>query len=286
VNLGANTLTINSAGTTGNIAGIVAGTGGLINSGAGTFILTGTNTYSGSTLVSAGTLSLYAVGSLGNTSGTTVSSGAALVLSTNYSGILVNANPITLNGTGIGGTGALVMSGNSDTLNNPIVLQSSSTIGGTGTGTFTLAGAITGTNTNLTINLTNAGISLPTTTLTTSGNLAVTTSGAIVQTGVLTIPGTSSFTAGANAITLTQANNFTGAVSLSNSSTNNVSVTNSGALVIGTSSIGQNLSLIAGGSISENGVITAIGGTTTAAVTALTSDILLVHKQIILAQLR
>ena len=106
-------------------------------------------------------------------------------------------------------------------------------------------------------------------------NLTITSSGAISETGALTVPGTSSFSASANAITLTQTNNFTGAVSLSNSSTNNVSVINSGALVIGLSSIGENLSLTAGGSISETGAITATGGTTTVAVTASSSDILL-----------
>ena len=91
----------------------------------------------------------------------------------------------------------------------------------------------------------------------------------------LTVPGTSSFNAGANAITLTQTNAFTGAVALLNSGTNDVSLTNGSALQIGTSSIGHNLTLTAGGSISETGVITASGGTTTVAVTVANSDILL-----------
>ena len=107
--------------------------------------------------------------------------------------------------------------------------------------------------------------------------MTVTSLVAITQTGALTVPSTSSFSASANAITLTQSNNLSGAVSLSNSSTNNVSVTNSGALMIGASTIGENLSLIAGGNISETGMITATGGTTTVTVTAATSDILLRH---------
>ena len=42
----------------------------------------------------------------------------------------------------------------------------------------------------------------------------------IAQSGVSTVSGASSFTSGANAITLDQANEFTGAVSLSNSGAN------------------------------------------------------------------
>ncbi|MDE2234554.1 MAG: filamentous hemagglutinin N-terminal domain-containing protein, partial [Gammaproteobacteria bacterium] len=58
-----------------------------------------------------------------------------------------------------------------------------------------------------------------------SGNLNVTSTGAISQTGALTIGGTSSFSAGANAITLNNGgNSFTGAVSLNNSGANAVSL--------------------------------------------------------------
>src|SRR4029077_7459140 len=100
---------------------------------------------------------------------------------------------------------------------------------------------------------------------------------AISQTGALVVPGTSSFSAGANGIDLTTnggGNNFTGAVALNNSGANDVSITNSGALQIGASTIGQNFNVTAGGNISETGVITS-GGTTTVAVTAPASDILL-----------
>ncbi|MBI3516313.1 MAG: filamentous hemagglutinin N-terminal domain-containing protein, partial [Proteobacteria bacterium] len=62
-------------------------------------------------------------------------------------------------------------------------------------------------------------------------NLTVTSNGAITQTAAATVGGTSSFAAGANAITLTQAaNSFTGAVTLSNSGANAASLTTGGAL--------------------------------------------------------
>jgi hypothetical protein len=111
-----------------------------------------------------------------------------------------------------------------------------------------------------------------------SGTFAVTVSGAITQTGAITQAagaGLASFGSGANAITLTQSNGFTGAVAFSNSGANDVALTNGAALTIGTSSIGRNLTLTAGGSISEAGAITANAGTTTLAVTAPASDILL-----------
>ena len=97
------------------------------------------------------------------------------------------------------------------------------------------------------------------------GELSATASaGTITQNGgALTVAGTSSFTAGANAITLSNASNdFTGAVSLSNSGTNDVSLTDVNALDLGTVSVGQNLSLTAVGAISDTGVVTVAGTTT------------------------
>ena len=55
VDLQANTLTVGDA-TDAEFAGVISGTGALVKQGAGTLSLTGTNTYSGGTTVSAGTL--------------------------------------------------------------------------------------------------------------------------------------------------------------------------------------------------------------------------------------
>lgn len=255
-----------------SITALISGVGNnLIKAGSGTLSLSGANIYSGATSVNAGILSLGATTGLGSTTSTTVANNAALDLAFS-SGTLANTNTINLNGSGPSGAGALTMSGNSDILNNPITLQTSSTIGGTGTGTFTLGGAITGTGTNLTINLANAGVSLPTTTLTTSGNLSVTTGGAISQAGVLTIPGTSSFTAGANPITLTQNNALTGVITLFNTGANDVSLTTSGAMQLAASTIGRNLTLVTGGAISQTGAITATGGTLATSITATNAN--------------
>ena len=70
-------------------------------------------------------------------------------------------------------------------------------------------------------------------------NLSVTTGGAITQSGPLDVIGTSSFSAGANPITLTDpSNDFTGAVSFLNTGANNVAVTALNDLTLGASTVG------------------------------------------------
>ncbi|MGH3581498.1 MAG: beta strand repeat-containing protein, partial [Mycobacterium sp.] len=111
---------------------------------------------------------------------------------------------------------------------------------------------------NYTLLFDNTGVSLGARTLT--GDLAVTTGGAITQGGALAVTGTSSFDAGANAITLTNAaNDFTGAVSLSNSGANNATVNDTNDLTLGTSTVGGALTAIAGGTITLGGNLTAGG---------------------------
>jgi autotransporter-associated beta strand protein len=74
--LGSGTLT--TGGNNGNtsFAGTISGAGNLVKTGNGTFILTGTNTYSGTTNVNVGTLQVD--GSLSNTSAVNVASQGTL----------------------------------------------------------------------------------------------------------------------------------------------------------------------------------------------------------------
>lgn len=96
----------------GVISGIVSGAIAPTKSGAGTWTLSAANSYTGSTTVSGGILKIGNAKALGfggtqtsSTGVTTVASGTTLDL--NGVGGIINES-ITINGTGFGGTGALV----------------------------------------------------------------------------------------------------------------------------------------------------------------------------------
>jgi len=96
------------------------------------------------------------------------------------------------------------------------------------------------------------------------GTLTMIAGGAITQTADgITVGGTASFTTAAAAITLNNSlNNFGGAVTLSNTGANNVQITDSGALTLGTLTIGQDLTAISTGALNLGAG--TIGGTLTA----------------------
>ncbi|HUJ79293.1 MAG TPA: LamG-like jellyroll fold domain-containing protein [Nitrospiria bacterium] len=139
-------LTLGGAG--GGVVGGVIGTttGTVTKTGTGTWTLAGNNTYSGATSINQGTLQLGAAGDgtdgpLGTITGnTTVAGGATL----DANGVtLSTAEPLTLNGTGVGANGALVNgSGTAATYGGPVTLGSNSSLGGSGD--LTVAGVIGG----------------------------------------------------------------------------------------------------------------------------------------------
>jgi outer membrane autotransporter protein len=105
----------------------IESSGGFEKIGEGTLILSGTNTYTGSTTVSAGILNIQNGSALGDTfNGTTVSSGATLQL---QGGISVGNEFLIISGAGAAGqNGALVNVSGTNNYDGLIILASDSTI--------------------------------------------------------------------------------------------------------------------------------------------------------------
>jgi autotransporter-associated beta strand protein len=100
----------------------ISGTGALAKLGAGTLTLTGGNTYSGTTTISAGTLEVGSGGTAGRLGTGAVSNSGTLQINRSDNLTLANA---------IGGTGALVKSGsNTLTLTGALTYSGNSTISG------------------------------------------------------------------------------------------------------------------------------------------------------------
>ncbi|MBX2898903.1 MAG: autotransporter-associated beta strand repeat-containing protein [Cyclobacteriaceae bacterium] len=160
---------------------------GFIKSGTGLLNLFGASSYTGPTTVSAGTLRIGSATALGTVAGgTTVNSGAAIDINgQNYAA----AEPLTLNGTGISGGGAIFnSSGSTAIFGGLITLASTSSISGT-------AGAINITNTGT---ITGAGFDLILDGLvggTLTSNLGTGTGGLVKSGGgIWNLGGTNTFT--------------------------------------------------------------------------------------------
>jgi autotransporter-associated beta strand protein len=143
VALGSNTLTIGAASGSSTFAGGISGSGGsLVKDDASTLVLSGANSYGGSTLVSAGTLVVN--GSLGG--------GAVSVSGTlTGTGTLGGNTTIQSGGThapgAVGGVGSQIISGNLNYASDSIFLWDLNTNSTTNTGggfdTVSAAGDIT-----------------------------------------------------------------------------------------------------------------------------------------------
>ncbi|WNO07824.1 YDG domain-containing protein [Teredinibacter sp. KSP-S5-2] len=120
VNLGGESLTLSN--NSGEISGVISGTGGSLALGGGSLTLSGINTYTGSTSVNGGTLTVTNNAALGTAdAGTTVADGATLLLDGSGSNLTI-ADDLTLAGTGNAGAGAIRNLTGDNTLNGNVTL--------------------------------------------------------------------------------------------------------------------------------------------------------------------
>ncbi|NDB17645.1 MAG: hypothetical protein EB018_12275, partial [Gammaproteobacteria bacterium] len=146
----------------------------LTKAGTGILTLSGGNSYTGATTISAGALTAANNTALGTTdAGTTVASGAALQLS---GGITIGAEALTLNNDGISSGGSLRNISGTNSYAGAITLSTNAVRINSDTGAaLTLSGGIT----NSTIGLTFGG----------AGNTTVTTAAIGSGAGTLTKDG-------------------------------------------------------------------------------------------------
>lgn len=191
VNLNAFALTVNGTGNT-TISGVVSGTGSIQKAGAGTLILSGANTYSGTTTINAGTLKIGANNSLPSTAVTVSGSGAGVVATLDLNGFSDTISSLTLGGSTttsgasvVTGLGTLTLGGNVtyDATNNPLGATIAGNLALGATRTFTI-GDSTSAATDLSV---TAVISGTTFGIVKAGSGTLSFSGANTFTGQLTI---------------------------------------------------------------------------------------------------
>ena len=146
--LGAGTLTLGGNGLTTAFAGVISGAGGIIKNGTGNFILTGANTYGGTTSINSGALKGGAANVLPYGPGkgdVSIASGAKLDLN----GFNQTINGLSGNGTvdnAVAGNPVLTMGANNDNSTfDGIIKNTAGSIAllKTGSGTMILSGNIT-----------------------------------------------------------------------------------------------------------------------------------------------
>ena len=144
ITLGSNTLTSGGSDASTTFSGVISGTNGnIIKAGSGTLTLSASNTYTGTTQVSAGTLTVSGSGRLSDSTAVTVDSGAVYnVAVSDTVASIAGAGSITL------GSNTLT-SGGSDasTTFSGVISGTNGNIIKAGTGTLTLSGANTYTGT-------------------------------------------------------------------------------------------------------------------------------------------
>ena len=170
--------TLTTTANTLTVGGVIGGAFSLTKNGAGTLTLTGANTYTGITTVSAGTLSIGSGGATGSIS-SNVTNNATLAFNRSdaytYTGIISGNGAVTKLGIGtLTLTGANTYTGITNVNTGTLNIQNSSALGTSANGTVVATGAKLQLQNNITV--TGESLTLN------SGNFAAATGGQSVTT--------------------------------------------------------------------------------------------------------
>jgi fibronectin-binding autotransporter adhesin len=223
------------------LAGVISGGGSLAQEGAGVSILTGTNTYTGGTTISAGTLQLGNGGTTGSVVGDVIDNGVFALDHSNassFGGVISGSGSLRKLGAGsLTLTAANSYAGGTMLDSGTLVLGSASAIGG---GTLDMAA---GTSLDFTSSFTlpNAITLAGDPTINVGAGLTTTLSGGISDgTGTLALTGTDTYTGGTEVAA--------GTLDVEGSLVSSVSVDN-GATLVGNGSMGG-MTVASGGTVS------------------------------------
>ena len=274
INAGTNAVTLTNAA---NDFGTLEITGGIIQATDVDDVIIGTSTVNTSYALTAGGAVTQSVAIAADAKTVTVNAGANAITLTNgandFGTVLLTGATVAVTdtddlqigtttvttlavtaGTTITDTGVITTTGiatfdNSAGTNHAITLDSANTFGGDVTFTTDVASNVTVSDSDAFL-IQNGLVVF---------NLSVTTTGgAVTQGGTIGIGGTTTVVAGNAAITLNDASNdFTGAVSLTNSGGNAISVTDQNAIDIGITSSDGTYTVTAGGAITQSGAVNA-----------------------------
>lgn len=220
--------TIDNGGTTSTLSGIISGGGSLTSVGGGALVLTGVNTYTGGTIISAGTLQIGDGITTTSSIKGNISNNSALVFDVNgaisETGVISGSGSLTQNGTGVLTLGnANTYTGGTTVTGGRINFGSVGAFGGAAAPNVTLNGGglqwKTGTTTDISSDLNPIGVNGGV--FDTNGNnvsfgTALTGAGGITKTG-------------AGTLTLTQANTFSGTTTITGGLINFSSLSNFGS---------------------------------------------------------